>query len=148
MDLLHARQPSTTAGNFVSALRARRFAAGSSASFVVKGARRPLSLAARAIHPCEKPLRGFSSTTAGEISGSSARKYCPSINRRASLGRVAELRSRVGVDEATPPLRLTNFLLFVAALVAGLVIGLLGLVLVLLFLPLGLLTFASRRRRG
>ncbi len=61
--------------------------------------------------------------------------------------RVADLRGKMGVDEPTPALALSSALLFGAALVAGLVIGLLGFVFVLIFLPLGLLTIALRRGR-
>jgi hypothetical protein len=61
--------------------------------------------------------------------------------------KVAELRSRTGVDQPLPPLTLANALLFGAAELAGLAIGLLGFVFVLVFLPLGLLTFALRRAR-
>ena len=61
--------------------------------------------------------------------------------------KVAELRSRMGVDQPLPSLTLANALLFAVAELAGLVIGLLGFVFVLIFLPLGLLTFAMRRAR-
>ena len=61
--------------------------------------------------------------------------------------KVAELQSRMGVDQPSPSLTPANALLFVLAELAGLVIGLLGFVFVLIFLPLGLLTFAMRRAR-
>lgn len=61
---------------------------------------------------------------------------------------VSELRAHTGVDDTTPRLNATNALLFLLALMAGLVVGLLGLAFVLLFLPLGLLTFAWRRAKA
>jgi hypothetical protein len=61
--------------------------------------------------------------------------------------RVAELRLRTGVDRVTPPLTFSSALLFGAALLAGLVVGLLGFAFMLFFLPLGLVTFALRRAR-
>lgn len=62
--------------------------------------------------------------------------------------RVGELRARVGVDAPTPPLGFVDALLFAASLAAGLVIGLLGFAFTLLFLPLGLATFAWRRAKA
>lgn len=62
--------------------------------------------------------------------------------------RVAELRARMGVENATPPLGLLDALLFGVALVAGLVVAVLGFSLALLFLPLGLATFAWRRAKA
>ncbi len=62
--------------------------------------------------------------------------------------RVAELRERMGVDEPTPKLDWSSALLFALSLLAGLVIGLLGFAFTLLFLPLGLATFAWRRAKA
>ncbi len=67
--------------------------------------------------------------------------------------RVGELRARTGVDTLTPSPRLADVVLFGLSLAAGLVVGLIGFALTLVFLPLGLATFAWRRssprsRRG
>ena len=61
--------------------------------------------------------------------------------------RVSELRARMGVDVSTPPLGVADALLFGASLSAGLVVGLVGFAFTLLFLPLGLATFAWRRAK-
>jgi hypothetical protein len=62
--------------------------------------------------------------------------------------RVAEVRARTGVDAPIPPLRVVDAALFAFSLLAGLVVGLIGFVFTLLFLPLGLATFAWRRARA
>ena len=62
--------------------------------------------------------------------------------------RVAELRARMGVAAQTPPLNGVSALLFLLALLAGLLVGLLGLLFVLAFLPFGLATFAWRRAKA
>jgi hypothetical protein len=59
--------------------------------------------------------------------------------------RVGELRARMGVDAKAPPLDVVSALLFGLALALGLVVGLVGLVFTLVFLPFGLATFAWRR---
>lgn len=63
----------------------------------------------------------------------------------ASLG---ELRARTGVDDTTPKASFLDALLFLLALAAGLVVGLLGFAFLLAFLPLGLATFAWRRAKA
>ena len=62
--------------------------------------------------------------------------------------RVAEVRARMGVNDSTPPMGLTDALLFGLSLLAGLVVGLIGFAFTLLFLPLGLATFAWRRAKA
>ena len=62
--------------------------------------------------------------------------------------RVAEVRGRMGVDDAAPALRFSDAALFGLSLVAGLIVGLIGFAFTLLFLPLGLATFAWRRAKA
>lgn len=62
--------------------------------------------------------------------------------------RVGDIRSSVGVDEPTPVPSFGDYATFGLALVAGLVVGLLGLAFTLLFVPLGLATFALRRAKA
>jgi hypothetical protein len=61
---------------------------------------------------------------------------------------VGELRDRVGVDHPTPPTNASDVALFGLALAAGLVVGLLGLAITLVFVPVGLATFAWRRAKA
>jgi hypothetical protein len=62
--------------------------------------------------------------------------------------RVGELRARMGVDEATPPLGAADAALFVLSLGGGLIVGAIGFAFTLLVLPLGLATFAWRRAKA
>jgi hypothetical protein len=62
--------------------------------------------------------------------------------------RVGDVRKSVGVDEPTPAPGFGDVVAFGLALVAGLVVGLLGLAFTLLFVPLGLATFALRRAKA
>ena len=61
---------------------------------------------------------------------------------------VHEVRNRAGLADPTPPANASDVLLFALALAAGLVVGLLGLALTLVFVPLGLATFAWRRAKA
>jgi hypothetical protein len=61
---------------------------------------------------------------------------------------LGELRKSLGVDRPTPPITARDVLLFGLALTAGLVVGLLGLAFTLVFVPLGLATFAWRRAKA
>jgi hypothetical protein len=61
---------------------------------------------------------------------------------------VGELRARTGVDAKAPAAGIADVLLFVLSLAAGLVVGLMGFALTLVFLPLGLATFAWRRAKA
>jgi hypothetical protein len=61
---------------------------------------------------------------------------------------VGELRARTGVDAKAPPPGAADVLLFVLSLAAGLVVGLIGFAFTLVFLPLGLATFAWRRAKA
>lgn len=62
--------------------------------------------------------------------------------------RVGDIRSSVGLDGPTPAARASDLVTFGLALLSGLVVGLLGLALMLLFVPLGLATFALRRAKA
>lgn len=61
---------------------------------------------------------------------------------------VGELRTRMGVDTPTPSPAVGDALLFGVSLMAGLVVGVLGFAFTLVFLPLGLATFAWRRAKA
>ena len=61
---------------------------------------------------------------------------------------VHDMKNRVGLADPTPPASASDVLLFGVALAAGSIVGLLGLALTLLFVPLGLATFAWRRAKA
>jgi len=62
--------------------------------------------------------------------------------------RVGELRARMGVDAKAPPLGFGDAVLFALSLASGLIVGLIGFAFTLLFLPVGLATFAWRRAKA
>lgn len=73
--------------------------------------------------------------------------YDEDLERLLDSG-VGDIRQSVGVDAPTPAPSFGDYAAFGLALVAGLVVGLLGLGFTLLFVPLGLATFALRRAKA
>jgi hypothetical protein len=61
---------------------------------------------------------------------------------------VGELRARMGVDRPTRSPGVADVVLFGVSLAAGLVVGVIGFAFTLVFLPLGLATFAWRRAKA
>lgn len=90
----------------------------------------------------------MASTTTATVKRTKALARACFESRSLLDSRVADLRARMGVDAATPALGLADALLFGLSLVAGLIVGLLGFAFMLLFLPLGLATFAWRRAKA